>query len=101
MYGQRGLFDCEINTENSYEEQVFAKLHSFCDKLKPEDRVAFCHEVNNAFQGETLTNGLSRFLEIENFKKSLREVVEPFKCKIPKKPKTRRVAASDDEMDWL
>ena len=67
MYGRRGLFDCEINTENSYEEQVFAKLHAFVDKQKSEDRVTFCNEVKNAF-GET-PNGLSRFLEIENFKK--------------------------------
>ncbi|KAJ3252357.1 hypothetical protein HK104_007319 [Borealophlyctis nickersoniae] len=92
-----GLFDAEDECQSprSYEQIVFANLHKICDKLKPQDRSVLVQSIIEKFPDNDIPDGLSRFVEIETFKRKVREVVSPFEKKIPKKVK--KVAVSEDE----
>ncbi|KAJ3279802.1 hypothetical protein HK104_001153 [Borealophlyctis nickersoniae] len=97
MWGRQGLFDAEDEHQagRSYEQIVFVNLHKLCDKLKPEDRLDLVRALSEKFNDNDMPEGLSRFIEIETFKRKVREVISPFEKKIPKK--TKRVVVSDDE----
>jgi len=100
MYGRNGgLFDARDSWdgERSFEESVFVNLHAIADKLKEEDRGELIKALDTQFEKE-MPLGFGRFKEIEQFKQSMRTVIEPFMKKIPKK-KTRVVEV--EEESWL
>lgn len=74
------LFDSFDDECQTFEEGVFSNLHRFLDKLAPSDRQDMLRELAVKYVNH---EDFRRFLEIEEFKKGIRVIVDKYTRRLP------------------